>query len=266
MVRNPMRPHQVSKVLLDPQHVEGIVFWTKNPAPMLPYLERFATYPYYFQYTLTSYGKEMEPGVPQKAGEGITTFQKLSDHIGSERVIWRYDPILLSPHYSLSYHLRYFEQIARRLEGYTKVCVISFLDEYPAIERQMHRLEVRGVLPSEMQSLAQQMAQIAAAHQMRIATCAEQIDLQAYGIHHGRCVDAKLLSKLAGKPVKARKDPAQRLACGCAASVDLGAYGACYGGCKYCYARGGSRAAQHQPGSPFLLGEACEGDIVRERI
>ena len=105
LVRNPMNYHQVSKILLTPEHVDGIVFWTKNPAPLLPHLNAFDAYPFYFQYTLTSYGKEIEPGIPQKGREGIAVFRRLSEQVGKERVIWRYDPIFLSQRYSPEYHI-----------------------------------------------------------------------------------------------------------------------------------------------------------------
>ena len=178
LVRNPMNYHQVSKILLDPGHIDGIVFWTKNPAPLLPYLKTFAAYPYYFQYTLTSYGHEMEPGIPEKGKQGIATFQRLSDLIGGERVIWRYDPILFSSRYSMRYHLRYFEQLAGRLEDYTQVCVISFLDFYPSIEGKMRKLGVRPMQLEEMQSLAQGFAKIAQAHKIRLMTCTEKRDVE----------------------------------------------------------------------------------------
>ena len=265
LVRNPMNYHQVSKILLTPEKVDGIVFWTKNPMPLLPHLHVFDAYPFYFQYTLTSYGKEMEPGIPEKGKKGIAAFRQLSERVGKERVIWRYDPILLSQRYSPEYHIRYFEQIARRLEGYTEKCIFSFLDLYPSIQK---RMDESGVLPMEqeqMQKLAGRMAEIASADHLKLDTCAEPVQLSEFGIGQGSCIDAALLSRIAGKPIRAKKDKNQRAECGCAASVDIGAYGACYGGCLYCYARRDGRAKQHRADSPFLLGVLEEGDIVRER-
>ena len=100
---------------------------------------------------------------------------------------------------------------------------------------------------------------------MKLETCAEPIQLSEFEIGQGSCIDAALLSRIAGKPIQAKKDKNQRAECGCAASVDIGAYGACYGGCLYCYARRDGRAKQHRADSPFLLGVLEEGDIVRER-
>ena len=128
LVRNPMNIHQVSKITLNPDVVDGIVFWTKNPTPMLDKLDQLNDYTYYFQFTLNAYGRDVETGVPSKNNVIIPAFQKLSDKIGPERVIWRYDPIFISKIYTIDYHLHYFEQLAKRLSPYTKKCTISFLD------------------------------------------------------------------------------------------------------------------------------------------
>ena len=97
LVRNPMNYHQVSKISLSPAVVDGIVFWTKNPLPMMTRLDELREYPYYFQFTLTPYGKEMEPGLPSKKAVLIPVFRELSRKLGPDRLVWRYDPILLNP-------------------------------------------------------------------------------------------------------------------------------------------------------------------------
>ena len=111
-VRNPYNPHQISRIDLSPETVDCIVFWTKNPEPILGRLEELEGYPYYFQFTLTGYGKDIEPNVPHKKEKMLSVFRELSGRIGSRRVIWRYDPILFTKKYSTAYHLRAFEQIA----------------------------------------------------------------------------------------------------------------------------------------------------------
>ena len=129
-VRNPMNTHQVSRIEITPDVVDCIVFWTKNPEPMMERLEELSAYHYYFQFTLTGYGRDMEPGIPHKREKMIPVFQALSDRIGKEKVIWRYDPIIFSQRYTPEYHLKAFEQIAMALKGFTEKCVISFVDEY----------------------------------------------------------------------------------------------------------------------------------------
>ena len=111
-VRNPMNNRQVSRLPLSPELVDCIVFWTKNPIPMLPKLDGLRKYCYYFQFTLTGYGRDIETNLPDKRKELIPAFQELSDRIGPERVIWRYDPILVSDRYSAAYHIKAIAEIA----------------------------------------------------------------------------------------------------------------------------------------------------------
>ena len=127
-VRNPMNVHQISRIPLSPDVIDGIVFWTKNPRPMMDRLDLLRDYMYYFQFTINSYGQDIEANIPSKNDIIIPTFRELSDMIGCERVIWRYDPILLTKKYSIDYHIRYFEEIAKRLSGYTEKCIISLVD------------------------------------------------------------------------------------------------------------------------------------------
>lgn len=115
-VRNPMNVHQVSRIDITPEMVDCIVFWTKNPEPMLERLDELALYNYYFQFTLTGYGTDIECNVPNKKEKIIPIFQKLSEKIGRQKVIWRYDPIIFNEKYTPEYHLKAFEQIAAKTE------------------------------------------------------------------------------------------------------------------------------------------------------
>lgn len=255
--RNPMNPKQVKRIALSPSEIDGIVFWTKNPSPMLSRLPELSRYPYYVQCTVTGYGSDIEPGLPDKANTIIPAFQRLSDTIGPDRIIWRYDPVLICNTYPVKVHCEQFEAIANSLFGYTKQCVISFIDRYAKIEKRMQRLGIRECTEEETHAIAASFSQTAKSHQMRLSTCAEAIDLDAYGIDHARCVDAQRLERISGKPVRQKKDPNQRLACGCAQSVDIGAYNTCVNGCVYCYANHSPAAAlryhgAHDIHSPFL--------------
>lgn len=269
-VRNPMRFHQISKIALTPEKIDGIVFWTKNPRPMLERLDALRRYPYYFQCTLTPYGKDVEPHLPDKSGVLLPALQQLSQKIGPERVIWRYDPIFLTAKYSAAYHLQAFAAMARRLSGYTHRCVISFLDFY---RNTQSRLQGLGLLPfSEFQmcALAGQLSDIARQNHMEMESCAETIDLSDRGIAHGHCIDRALLETLAGCPLDLPKDKKQRPACGCAESIDIGMYDTCRNGCLYCYAThspasAARHAAAHNPDSPLLFGTLLPGDTIHER-
>ena len=183
-VRNPMNTHQISKISLAPDVVDAIVFWTKNPAPMLSKLDALKDYMYYFQFTLNSYGADAERNIPNKKDFVIPAFQRLSDLIGPERVIWRYDPIFLSKTYTMDYHIRYYEKLAKLLSPYTKKCTISFLDFYRNTEKNMASLALTEFPAEKQEQLAKSIAEIAHSYGLRIDSCAEGIDLQQYGIEH----------------------------------------------------------------------------------
>ena len=211
LVRNPMNAHQISKIALNPDVVDGIVFWTKNPIPMLNELKILHDYMYYFQFTLNSYAQDVEAHVPNKQKHIIPAFKKLSDMIGPDRVIWRYDPIFLNDTYTPEYHIRYFERIAKELSPYTKKCTISFIDFYRNTSKNVSGLSLRDFPEETQKSLAKELAAIAHSYGLLIDTCAEGIELQEYGIEHARCIDDRLLSKLLECPLDIGKDKSQRL-------------------------------------------------------
>lgn len=269
-VRNPMNRHQVSKIRLSPDVIDCIVFWSKNPAPMLPRLDELADYMYYFQFTVTPYDRELETGLPQKESI-IETFRLLSDRIGPKRVIWRYDPILFSQSMDVQYHLHGFEAIAKRLASCTQTCVISFVDLYQKTRRNLRETTVREPGADEITRLAAGLASIASSYGIRIQSCAERIDLEPMGIRHGRCVDRVLIEELLGCRLEVAKDRNQRPECGCVQSVDIGAYDTCSHGCLYCYANTDTETVYrnrelHDPSSPLLIGRMEEGDVVKERV
>lgn len=220
LVRNPVNPRQVSRVSLSPDVVDGIVFWTKNPIPMLDKLDGLSAYMYCFQFTLNAYGAEVERGIPPKNAQLVNAFRRLSDKIGPERVLWRYDPIFVSGKYTVEYHLRYFEALARRLACYTEQCTMSFLDVYGNTARNMAPLHARTPSEQERAVLAAGLAEIAAGYGLRLRSCAETDSLRRYGIEPASCVDAGLFEKLLGCRLDAGRDAAQRPHCGCAGSLD----------------------------------------------
>ena len=270
LVRNPIHTHQISKIPLNPDVVDGIVFWTKNPIPMLDRFNVLREYMYYFQFTLNSYAQDVETHVPNKQKHIIPAFKKLSDMIGPDRVIWRYDPIFLNDTYTPEYHIQYFEKIAKELSPYTKKCTISFIDFYRNTSKNVSDLSLHDFPEEAQKDLAKELAAIAHSYGLLIDTCAEGIELQEYGIGHARCIDDRLLSKLLDCPLDIRKDKSQRLACGCVESIDIGAYDTCRNGCKYCYANYSEKTvcsnfARHIPDSPLLFGEVGPDDKITER-
>lgn len=269
-VRNPRNAHQISKIILSPETVDCIVFWTKNPEPLLSRLGELDAYPYYFQFTLTGYGRDMEAHIPHKKQYMIPIFQTLSQKIGKEKVIWRYDPIFFTDRYTPAYHIRAFRQIAEALCGYTLKCVISFGDLYPINQNNMKAFHTFSLEEDQLFDFGEQIARIADSYGMQAATCAETADLSGCGIEHNSCIDPSLIERIIGCRLNARKDPHQRRECGCMESVDVGTYHTCKGGCRYCYANGSQdsvfkHSSCYDVHAPLLCGRVTELDQITER-
>lgn len=265
LVRNPFNPHQVKRVSLARRDVDAIVFWTRNPDRLVPHLPRLdeQEYAYYFQYTITGYPRTVERAVPNPL-TAIESFKALSDRIGPDRVLWRYDPILLSNLIDVSEHRRLFEKIAGMLRGRTRRVTISFADFYRKTARNLKKIEglqVEDIASNDTarSELAFFMASVARDCGMEIQTCSEKADLSEFGVAHGKCIDDGILRSVFGLDVGGAKDKGQREECGCIKSLDIGAYNSCLHGCAYCYATFNPELAvrnkeTHDPTSPFLIG------------
>lgn len=266
LVRNPMNIHQISKISLKRDVVDFIVFWTKNPEPMLNKLDEIKEYKYYFQFTLNSYDKEIEVNVPKK-DLVIDTFKRLSDKIGSNRVIWRYDPIIINDKFNMEYHYKYFEALAKRLNGFTEKCIISFVDFYRNADRNLKSLNVQRINNDTKVEIALRLSEIATLYGLKIETCAEDIELSSQGIQHAKCIDRKLIEEIIGDKLDISKDPNQRPACGCVASIDIGTYNTCDNNCLYCYANFNKSIVAknrklHNTHSPLIFGEVSPEDKI----
>ncbi len=269
-VRNPMNIHQISKIPLSPDVVDGIVFWTKNPIPMVDRLDELKDYVYYFQFTLNAYGKDIEPNIPSKNDVIIPAFQKLSQKIGKEKVIWRYDPILINDKYTMDYHVKYFKALAHKLSPYTEKCTISFLNFYKSTQRNIKPLNVIDLTLEQKQELMQKFSEIASSVGIYIDTCAEDIDLSQFEISHACCIDKNRFERIGGFDLNVEKDKNQRTECGCVASIDIGSYNTCKNGCLYCYANYSQKivclnSSIHDPHSPILFGSVKDDDIIKIR-
>ncbi len=267
-VRNPYNLRQVSRYRLDPSVVDVIGFCTKNPTPMFPYMELLRDYGQYWFVTVTPYGRDIEPAVPDKHML-LASFRKLSELVGVQAVGWRYDPIFLSERYSADYHLRAFAQMAEALEGATKTVVISFIDLYPKVRRNFP--EVREVPAQQRLELGKRIVEIAAAHGMTVRPCAEGDALARYGADCGGCMRIGDYEAAIGKRLDAPKRKGAREACACYLSCDIGAYNTCRHLCRYCYANAEpaevlARSRLHDPRSPFLIGNYQDGDVVHDVV
>lgn len=270
MVRNPMNTHQIGRISLSPDVVDGLVLWTKNPIPMLDHLSELEMYNFYFQFTVNSYGKDVEPNIPSKNDTIIPAFIRLSKTVGRERVIWRYDPIFFNADYTMEYHCIYFKRLAARLSEYTEKCTVSFLDMYRNTARSIQPLQIRVETHEQQLELLSTFSEIAHQYGIYIDTCAEAIELNGLQIPHACCIDKERLERLGHCQLKVEKDKNQRPECGCVASIDIGAYNTCKNGCLYCYANFNAKTVQtnsekHDPYSPLLFGEVCEDDNIIDR-
>ena len=264
MTRNPVNPKLISKMCLSRDTVDCIVFWTKNPIPMLPKMQELneTEYPYYFQFTLTGYGKDIEKNLPSKKAL-IQSFKDLHK-AGNGHIIWRYDPIIFSHKYDIDWHLRTFSQIASELKGYTDKCVISFVDINSFARKNFEKEKIFNLMLDTVRltEFCEKLAEIAKANGMEVATCAEKIDLGKYGIKHNKCIDPEYIAKIVGYDITAKKDKGQRSTCGCVESIDIGKYGTCNNGCVYCYAQNGIKIKEYDINSPLLCDKVNTDDVI----
>jgi hypothetical protein len=289
LYRNPMNHAQVCRVDLSVGNIDGIVFWTKDPDPMMGQLEQLDRmgYSYYFQFTLTPYGlpftgsetrvdsmqdreqglehygKEIEPYLRDKR-DILTTFRQLSNRLGRNRVLWRYDPIILNASFTMDYHKNQFAYLCQELAGYTDTCTISFVDRYNKLSKKVKEQVLREITAEEMHYLAAELVRIAKPYHIELRACCETIDLSEDGIMPAACIDKEIMERVCGHSIEAKKDKSQRSGCGCVQSVDIGAYNTCRNGCVYCYANHSETSIcknleKHDPKSPMLIGNIDKG-------
>ncbi len=272
--RNPFNAHQIKKVSLSPKDVEVIVFWTRNPQPLMLHLAELQNMGHNscFLFTITGYPRAFEKKVP-RPHDAIEIFKNLSEQIGPEKVVWRYDPILISSLVALEDHKRIFGKIASALAGHTHRVIVSFADIYKKVKSNLDKFAKSNNvaisdLTKDMESLLElshYFAKTAEASGMQIQSCAEEIDLDSVGISHGKCIDDVWLNQIFNLRFPNGKDKGQRDQCGCIKSTDIGMYNTCLHGCEYCYATYSDvivskNFLKHDQHSPFLIGPAENQD------
>ena len=266
LVRNPYNPVSVTRYRLSPDVVDLIGFCTKNPAPMLPKMDLLRDYGQYWYVTITPYGKEIEPRVPDKR-EVLESFRQLSEIVGPERIGWRYDPVFISDAYPAERHIRAFEYMAKALEGYTHTAVISFVDLYEKTKRNFP--EVRPVDPEQRLLLGKAFTETGRQYGMTIRPCGEGDELAQFGADCGGCMTVAMYEQALGRHLKVPKFVPARKECACYLGGDIGAYNTCGHLCRYCYANYDAETvrrnmAAHDPQSPMLTGHLMPGDQVHE--
>ncbi len=271
MTKNPMNPGQIGRINLSPDKIDCIVFWTKDPVKMLdqlPLIDKMG-YPYYFQFTLTPYGKELERDLRDKA-DILATFRQLSLYLGKSRVLWRYDPIVWNEALTMDYHIRSFEKLCAGLEDYTDTCIISFVDFYDKLMKQGRNELLHEIREDQMHEIAGCLAAIAGNYGIELKACCEGLDFTKDGIKPSACIDKALVEQICGHAISARKDRSQRPECGCVQSVDIGVYNTCRNGCIYCYANHSEASIEnnfykHDPNSDILIGRIDHTAYIKDR-
>jgi hypothetical protein len=209
---------------------------------------------------------DIEPGVPS-IEDSISTLKKLSDIVGKKRVVWRYDPVLLTEKYTIQLHLDTFEKMAKEITPYVDRCIFSFVEMYKKLETNMP--ELIPMTEDDKNVLAKGLGEIAAKYGLYIQTCGTNGDYSRYGIHPSGCMTLEILGNANDIGFKNLKHKGMRQGCHCMESRDIGAYDTCMNGCKYCYANKKPEKAfenykYHNPDSPLLLGNIKETDTIQQ--
>ncbi len=265
LVRNPKCPTRVSRYRLDRSVVDCLVLCSKNYRPLLPHVRELdAALPLLCYATVTAYGRDLEPRVPDRK-ERVASVQALSRLLGKRRLVWRYDPVLVTERYTVETHLEIFAALCAQLAPYVHCCIFSFLHHFPGMEHS----PLRFVSEAQELALAQGLARIAGRHQLPLQNCASRRDFSNLGILSRACLSQDLLEEILGKrlvPLPTRKS---RPFCHCVEARDLGTYDSCANGCVYCYAntstaRVRASMSRHDPASPLLIGHLHKGDVVTD--
>lgn len=264
--RNPLFPNKVTRYELDPATVDVVEFCSKNYRPILKDLHKITSrFHTHFQYTITAYGKDIEPGVPS-IDESIETLYELESQVGAKRICWRYDPVLLTARYDIQTHMETFDYMAGRLTGHVNRCTFSFVEMYKKLESNMP--ELIPLTEGSRDALARGLGEIAQKYGLRFQTCGTNGDYSRYGIYPSGCMTLEMLGEANRIRFRNRKHRGMREGCHCIESRDIGAYDTCLNGCKYCYANQSPQKAvenyrYHDPNSPLLLGTLRETDTIQ---
>lgn len=265
--RNPLFPQKISRYDLSPEKIDCIIFCSKNYKPILKHMKEIKSrYRIICHYTITAYGKDVEPNVPN-IDDSIDTLMKLSNVVGKEKVIWRYDPLLLTKKYTVEILIDTFEYIASKIHNNISFALFSFVEMYKKLEFNMP--EIMPFTEEDKIKLVKEIGKIAKKYNIRIQTCGTDIDYTKYGIRHSGCTTTEILEKANGVKYKNIKKGKVRKGCHCIPTRDIGAYDTCINGCKYCYANKRPEIAKdnyklHNPNSPILIGQINKDDIIKE--
>ncbi len=264
--RNPLFPNKVTRYELTPEKVDCVVFCSKNFTPILPHIGKIAArFPIYCHYTISAYGKDVEPGVPA-IEKSIDTLVDLAAIVGKEKIAWRYDPVLLTEKYTIKLHHEIFESMVSRISGHVDRCIFSFVEMYKKLEINMP--EIIPLTAEDIDILSEGFGRIAQRRGIPLQTCGTNGDFSRYAIAISGCMTLEMLGKANALNFRKLKHKGMRQGCHCIESRDIGAYDTCLNGCKYCYANKSPEKARenyklHDCDSPLLLGHIKDTDTIQ---
>lgn len=266
LVRNPYNPQSVTRYELNPAVVDMIGFCTKNPAPMLQYMDLLKPYGQYWFVTVTPYGRDIEPNVPP-VSDVLHSFRELSTKVGIQSIGWRYDPILINEYWTAERHVQAFREIAATLSGYTHTVVISFIMLYEKVKTNYP--EAKRVPLEEQIRITEGFVRIGQEYGMTIKPCGDSRHLQNTGADCGGCMTVSTFETAIGQNLNTPPNPNNRKECACYLTGDIGAYNSCAHFCRYCYANSERdlvvrNLRLHNPMSPFLIGNVQPGDVIHQ--
>ncbi len=264
-VRNPFNQKLVSRIYFS--DVDLIMFCSKNPLPMINKLDTLNV-PVLFHVTITPYGKDVEPNIPDKRLI-IDGVKKLSLVLGIDNVVVRYDPIFLSDKYNVDYHIKAFDKLCKNLNGYVNKIIVSFMDEYKNVRSNKNILKYRAFTREDYKKIGEAFSKSAMDNGMSVQTCFEDEDLTQYGFVKGECLSHELAYILTGKKFKSSNVRKEKK-CECVQMVDIGDYNSCMHMCKYCYANYDEKVVssnfeRHDDNSSLLIGTIQSDDVIKVR-
>ena len=265
-VKNPFNPKLISRINF--ANVDAIIFCTKNPLPILPHLEKIEK-PILFHITLTPYLKDIEPNLPPKK-EVIEGIKKVSQIVGKDNTYVRYDPIFINDKYTIDYHIKMFERMCKSLDGYIEHIIISFLDNYKNVRKNIKILNPKTLTKEDYKRIGENFARIAKDYHMTVQTCFEEVNLVEYGFIKEDCLSLELAKKITGKEKHKKWKARAGGKCNCVEMVDIGAYNTCSHFCKYCYANYDEKQVEknrkkHNKNSSLLIGTIEKDSVIKIR-
>lgn len=263
-VRNPLFPRKISEYRFEKQDIDCIVFWTKYPKPLMKHIDYLLqNYNFYFQFTLNDYPNTIEPNLPM-LDDRIQTFKDLSLKIGKKRIIWRYDPIIITYSTDVDYHIHHFKKIFNEIKDYTNRIVISFVDEYARNQKRLKNIKNEITSDSQAEFIIKEFKNIAKSSNIEIFGCAEDKYI-SFGLNGGKCIDDELINKLFNIKLKTTNSK-EREGCHCIKNIDIGAYNTCPYNCVYCYANNGNLdikiVSNFEDEDNLMIGKITDNDQI----